>query len=238
MLEIDLHVHTLFSHCGLHTVLELINQARLTGMKGLALTDHGLTMGGRLNDVFFNRFQCPYEDIKLLKGIECNILDENGTIDLPSAFIPFLDVVLLGIHHNTPKGCSRDYYTSLLINAMEKNSRVDIITHPNDSAYPLDYQSIARKASRMGMALELNNSRIFYSRSSIEQTIALLQACKEEKCFIAVCSDTHAIHELGQDSSVVPLLRSVEFPGELLVTRDADTTLEFIKSRKSFIAGA
>ncbi len=238
MLEIDLHVHTLFSHCGLHTVLELINQARLTGMKGLALTDHGLTMGGRLNDVFFNRFQCPYEDIKLLKGIECNILDENGTIDLPSAFIPFLDVVLLGIHHNTPKGCSRDYYTSLLINAMEKNSRVDIITHPNDSAYPLDYQSIARKASRMGMALELNNSRILYSRSSIEQTIALLQACKEEKCFIAVCSDTHAIHELGQDSSVVPLLRSVEFPGELLVTRDADTTLEFIKSRKSFIAGA
>ena len=52
MLEIDLHVHSIFSHCGLHTVLELINQARATGMKGLAITDHGLTMGGRLNDVF------------------------------------------------------------------------------------------------------------------------------------------------------------------------------------------
>ncbi len=232
MLEIDLHVHSLFSHCGLHTVLELINQARLTGMKGLAITDHGLTMGGRLNDVFFNRFHCPYDDLELLKGIECNILDEKGTIDLPSAFVPFLNVVLLGIHHNTPKGCSREYYTSLLIRAMEKNSCVDIISHPNDTAFPLDYQPVARKASAMGMALELNNSRILYSRSSIEDTISLLQICRQEKCFIAVCSDTHAIHELGQDSSVAPLLKRVDFPEELVVTRDASSTLQFLRTRR------
>ncbi len=232
MLEIDLHVHSLFSHCGLHTVMELINQARANGMKGLAITDHGLTMGGRLNDVFFNRFHCPYDDLELLKGIECNILDENGTIDLPSAFVPFMDVVLLGIHHNTTKGCSREYYTSLLIRAMEKNGTVDIITHPNDSSFPIDYRSVARKAYSMGMALELNNSRILYSRSSIKDTISLLQICMQEKCFIAVCSDTHAIHELGQDSSVTPLLKEVGFPEELIVTRDASSTMQFIQARK------
>lgn len=182
--------------------------------------------------MFFNRFHCPYDDLELLKGIECNILDEKGTIDLPSAFVPFLDVVLLGIHHNTPKGYSREYYTSLLIRAMEKNSSVDIITHPNDSSFPLDYRSVARKASDMGMALELNNSRILYSRSSIEDTMSLLRICMQEKCSIAVCSDTHAIHELGQDSSVTPLLKSVEFPEELIVTREASCTMKFLRERK------
>ncbi|HEX3020017.1 MAG TPA: PHP domain-containing protein [Chitinispirillaceae bacterium] len=232
MLEIDLHVHSLFSHCGLHTILELINQARVTGMKGLAITDHGLTMGGRLNDVFYNRFRCPFEDIRLLKGIECNILDEQGAIDLPESFLPFMDIVLLGIHHNTPKGCPREYYTSLLIRAMEKNPAIDIITHPNDSIYPLDYLSIAKKASASGIALELNNSRILYSRSSVDDTLNLLRICKQEKCQIAVCSDTHAIQELGQDSSVAPLLKMVDFPEELLITSNAAATMKFIQNRK------
>ncbi|HEX2955959.1 MAG TPA: PHP domain-containing protein [Chitinispirillaceae bacterium] len=232
MIQIDLHVHSIFSRCGLHTVLELINKARALGMKGLAVTDHGLTMGGRLNDVFFNRFICPFDDILFFKGIECNILDEHGAIDLPSEYQPYLDVVLLGVHPNTPKGLSREYYTSLLISAIEKNPRIDIITHPNDSVYPLDYAVIANKAASLGIALELNNSRILYSRSSVENTLSFLKVCKQERCRIAVCSDTHAIHELGQDSSVIPLLEKADFPENLIITRDASTTLVFLNEIK------
>ena len=231
MLQVDFHVHSLFSQCGLHTILELLEKARALGLKGLALTDHGPTLGGKLNSVFFERFKSPFREVVLLKGIECNILDKDGTIDLPESFLPFLDIVLLGIHPNTPEGLSRTEYTEMLISAMEKNACIDIITHPNDSHYPVDYCILAREAARRGVALELNNSRILYSRTGIDETLLFLRACKEERCFVAVCSDTHALHELGLDESVRPLLESVRFPKELIVTESAFSAFDFVKSR-------
>ena len=232
MLQIDLHVHTLFSLCGIHTVMELLERARMLGMKGLAITDHGLTIGGRLNSPFFERFQSPYPDIKVLKGIECNILDEKGTIDLPPNFVQWIDVVLAGIHPNIEKGLGRERYTDMVIAAIEKNPSIDIISHPNDPAYPVDYLKLARSAKNKGVALELNNSKILYKRSSVEDTISLIEACRDMGCSMAVCSDTHAILELGRDDSVMPLLVKANFPEELLVTRTAETTLAFIDSRK------
>ena len=52
MLEIDLHRTSIFLFAGF--ILKGADKSgRATGMKGLAIaTDHGLTMGGRLNDVF------------------------------------------------------------------------------------------------------------------------------------------------------------------------------------------
>lgn len=232
MIDIDLHVHSLFSHCGLHTILELIEQARKLGMKGLAITDHGMTLGGRLNSVFFDRFICPYHDFHLFKGIECNILDDQGSIDLPEKLLPFMDIILLGVHHNTPKGLTKEYYTNILLSAINKN-QIDIITHPNDSIYPLDYPVIVREASKRGIAIELNNSRILYSRGTIEDTMFLLECCKQEKCRVAICSDTHSIHELGQDNSVQPLLNQSNFPHDLLITNSATATLQFISERKA-----
>ncbi|NLE00197.1 MAG: PHP domain-containing protein [Fibrobacter sp.] len=231
MLPVDLHVHSLFSNCGLHTILELLSQAKLLGLEAIAITDHGKTLGGRLNEVFFKRFICPYDEVRLYKGIECNILNEQGEIDIIKSLLPFIDIVLLGIHPNTPRGNSEEYYTSLLISAMQKNPCIDIITHPNDTAYPVDYAVLAREAKLRGIALELNNSRIRYNKSNVEDTCNFLNACKSEGCSVAVCSDTHAIHELGGDESVAPLLEKTCFPSELIVTRSASQTLQFIENR-------
>ncbi|MDG5815481.1 PHP domain-containing protein [Chitinispirillales bacterium ANBcel5] len=232
MIDFDLHVHTIFSKCGIHTVLELINQGRALGMKGIAITDHGLTLGGRLNNPFFERFKSPFKDFDVLKGVECNIIDENGAIDTPDSFMPFIDVVLLGIHPNTQKKMDSSQYTEMLIKAIDKNPSIDIITHPNDPSYPVNYEEVARVARKNGVALELNNSKIMYKRSTVENTLKLVEACKSTGCTMAVCSDTHAIHELGDDSYVTPLLDKVGFPEELIVNRDTTTTLQFIESRK------
>lgn len=232
MIDVDLHVHSIFSLCGLHTVLELLERARVLGMKGFAVTDHGLTLGGRLNSVFFERFVSPDPAVRILKGIECNIVDRNGTIDLPAEYVRFLDVVLLGIHPNTRKGLSMEEYTDMLVAALRKNREIDVITHPNDPNYPVDYRRLARAAVQSGAALELNNSKILYARSSADEALELLAACREFGCRVTVSSDTHAIHELGEDSSVTPLLHKAEFPAELVVNRTPDAAFSFIAERR------
>lgn len=233
MIPVDFHVHSLFSQCGLHTILELLTQAKQLGMKGFAITDHGLTLGGRLNSVFFERFKCPDPDFLLYKGIECNIIDDEGGIDLPRNFLPYIDIVLLGIHPNCKKGLRAEDYTGMLIKAMHKNPQVDIITHPNDPAYPVDYDRLAKAAAAEGVALELNNSKICYSRSSVDEAIQLLTACKTSGCFIAVNSDTHAIHELGDDSAVLPLIKKTAFPTELILNYDPARAAAFVAHRLS-----
>jgi len=232
VLEVDFHVHSLFSLCGLHTLLELVARAHELGMKGFAVTDHGKTIGGRLTSVFFERFVSPDPQVAVLKGIECNVLDEQGGIDLPHEYLKFLDIVLCGMHSNFPKGCSKQICTDSLIAVIEKNPQVDCITHPNDTAYPIDYGVLAQVAARHGVAIELNNSKILYARSTEDEARKLLVACGEEGCRIAVNSDTHAIHELGDDRSVAPLLRETGFPRELIVNRDAAAAFAFIEERR------
>ena len=233
MIAVDFHVHSIFSLCGLHTVLELLERARVLGMKGFAVTDHGPVLGGRINSVFFERFVSPDPNISILKGIECNLLDRKGTIDLPGEYLRFIDIVLCGFHTNFQKGLDRRASTDIVLAALHRNPLVDIITHPNDAAYPVDYGVLAEAAAAAGVALELNNSKIRYTRSAPAEAVALLAACKEKHCRIAVSSDTHAIHELGDDAAVAPLLRQVDFPQELIVNRTAATAFDFVEERRS-----
>jgi putative hydrolase len=53
MIPVDFHSHSLFSGCGVHTVLEMLTAAKAKGLKGLAITDHGKLVKGRANSVFF-----------------------------------------------------------------------------------------------------------------------------------------------------------------------------------------
>ncbi len=232
MLEVDLHTHSLFSLCGLHTIVEMLTQAKKLGMKALAITDHGKTLGGRLSGVFFERLQEPIPGIKLLKGIESNVLDQSGNIDCPTKLLKYMDVVLLGIHPNIQNGLGIKAYTKMLITAIEKNRYVDVITHPNDPYYPINFKTIAECAKQNDLALELNNSKIMLNRVSVELTEDMLTECKNTGCFIAVNSDAHALNEIGLDDSVTPLLKNVNFPEELIINRNMETALDFINRKK------
>jgi len=55
VLKVDLHSHSLFSNCGLHTVLEMLTAAKNAGLKALAITDHGTALEGRISSPFFDR---------------------------------------------------------------------------------------------------------------------------------------------------------------------------------------
>jgi putative hydrolase len=232
MICVDLHVHTFFSRCGIHTHLEILREARRLGMKGVAITDHGPALKGRLSSPFYDRLHNPIDGVRLLKGMECNLGDQAGEIDLPDTHLPHLDIVLLGIHPNTPKDKTPRHYTDMLIAAIERNPAVDIITHPNDTSYPVEFEPLAEAARDRGVALEINNSKTMLRRVGDDLTRGLIRACGRCGCRMAVCSDTHAINELGRDDAVRPLLARERFPESLLVNGSERRAYAFIDERR------
>lgn len=232
MLTVDLHSHTFFSCCGIHTHLELLTRARELGMQALAITDHGPELEARITPPLFDRLKAPLAGIRLLKGMECNLVGTDGTIDLPRRFLKHLDLVLLGIHPNTAQGLGMETYTGALIAAMEKNPCVDIITHPDSRTYLNDLPTLCLAAREHGVAIEINNSRVLLGRSTPERMSELIHICKETGCLIAVNSDTHALEELGRDEDVRPLLIKAGFPEERIVNRDYDSAMQWIDSRR------
>lgn len=236
MLEADLHVHSLFSSCGLHTYLELFTRARELGMKAVAITDHGPALGAKIPPPFFDRLHHLVDGVKLLKGMECNLVGEDGEIDLPVGVVKHLDVVLLGIHPNTPRGLGPERYTRMLLRALERNPVVDIVVHPNDPAYPLDFRAVAEAAAERGVAMELNNSKTMLKRVPDDVTRELVAAVKDSGCRLVVNSDTHALHELGSDAHVEPFLIEAAFPEERIFSRSATRVFDFLEERRQLKA--
>ena len=232
MLTVDLHSHSLFSTCGLHTALEMLTRAKALKLKAFAITDHGLTLKGCLNSIFFKRLMDPVPGIRLLKGVECNLLETPGNIDCPTEFLPDMDVVLLGIHHNIQKGLGQSRYTEMLLAAMEKNPYVDIIAHPNVLGYEVEFEPVAKAAIGYGMALELNNSKSALGKTSPKATQELILACKRLECPVVVSSDAHAINEIGQDTAIRPILENLKFPEDLIVNKDKSSAIAFIEKRR------
>lgn len=87
MLKIDLHVHSICSD-GLNTINEICNFARKKQLKAVAITDHGpgLLPWHISKDYFYllGRLAPHYKTKKssVLLGIETNIIDQHGKLDL------------------------------------------------------------------------------------------------------------------------------------------------------------
>jgi putative hydrolase len=232
MIKVDFHTHSIFSACGIHTHLEILTRARELGMVAVAITDHGPTFNPKMPGPFYERLHNPLPGIRLLKGMECNLSGRKGAIDAPPHFVKYLDLVLVGLHQNTPEGLGRKANTDMLIKVMEKNPCVDIITHPNDPIYVVDFKRLAEAACHHGVALELNNSKSLLDRTAPELTEALVSACKKVGCRMAVNSDMHAIEELGCDDAVRPYLEAAHFPAKLIVNGTPEQAFAFIEERR------
>jgi putative hydrolase len=232
MIPVDLHSHSLFSGCGVHTVVELLTRARERGLAALAVTDHGPALGGRLNSVFFERLHEPVAGIRLLKGVESNLGPHPGTTDFPPAHLRHCDVALVGIHANTPRGLAPEQYTDLLLSALEANPFLDIVTHANSAEYPVAIGSLARGVRDLGRALELNNSKVALGQVDDSVTEALIKACMGEGCPVVVSSDAHTLDEVGSDEAIRAVMSRLAFPEALVLNRTPEDAFTFIESRR------
>ncbi|NLP46544.1 MAG: phosphatase [Epulopiscium sp.] len=234
---LDTHCHTVSSGHAYSTAKELIEQAKAIGLELIAITDHAPMMPGSTHPFYFSNLSViPSEisGVEVLKGVEVNILNTQGEIDLEESLLERLDIVIASFHPPCYEMGSKEKNTYALIETM-KNPYVNIIGHPDDSRFPLDYEAIVKAAKKYGVLLEVNNSSLrpghFRSEGSRENITQYLSYCKKYEVPITVGSDAHFYLDVGNLQRAHHLLMEVGMPEELIVNTSVDLLKKFLKRK-------
>lgn len=237
--EVDLHIHTVASNHAYSTVKEVATCAAEKGLKMIAITDHGPKMpGGPHHYHFSNLIALPEEiaGVRVLRGVEANIMGLNGALDLPPQILEKLDVVLAGFHEGTGYlGNSVEENTQAMINAL-KNPFVHIIVHPGNPAFPINLEKVVLVAKRLGKVLEFNNKSFNLSRAgSILNCTKLAKLAKKHQLMVAVNSDAHYCDAVGDFSSANGLLQDAGITSEQILNTTLPKVISYLNEQKKIM---
>lgn len=229
---VDTHIHTIASGHAFSTVEEIVAAAHRRGLEGVAITDHGPALPGGPHIYHFMALRFIPEimqGVRVLRGVEANILDE-GKLDIGAEAMEYLDIVLAGLHEGCGNsGTSAAENTRTLLQAME-NPWVDIITHPGNPAYPLDYIAVVEQAVRTNTALEINSSSFTTSRkNSAPNCLEIARLCAEKGALVAVGSDAHISSGVGEFTCAVEALEQSGVLPAQVVNRDLKALVAFLQ---------
>ncbi|WP_417395149.1 DNA polymerase/3'-5' exonuclease PolX [Gimesia chilikensis] len=162
----DLHMHTTATD-GKASIQEMAEGALAKGYQYIAITDHSkrVTMANGLDAKRLRahwkeieKVQQKVPDIQILKGIECDIL-EDGTMDLPDDVLSEADWVIAVLHYGLKQ--PQDQINKRLLNAIQ-NPHVSILGHLSGRLIgkrpgaDLNYGEILKAAADHGVMLEIN----------------------------------------------------------------------------------
>ncbi len=221
----DLHTHTMASGHGYSTLKENIEAAKERGLKALGLSEHGPAMPGGPHIFFFSNYRCiprQYGDLRLLCGIEANIMDYDGTLDVEDWILAGMDYVIASMHVPCCKPGTIEENTRGTIAAM-KHPYVTIIGHPDDSRYLLNRKEVVLAAKEEGVAIEINNSSLnpkAARKNGKENILELLDYCKQYQVPVLLGTDSHICYTIGDFAETDKLLAEVMFPEELILNYD------------------
>ncbi len=231
---LDVHAHTIASGHAYSTVHDLAREARNTGLKMFALTDHGPAMpGGPHVYHIANQKVIPrvIEEVFVLRGVEANIIDFNGKLDVEDSILKNLDIVLASLHDVTIKSGSKEEHTNAFLKAME-NKYVDIIAHPGNPTFPIEEEKILKAAKENNVLIEINNSSFGKSRpGSKENCIRIAKMAKELKVPLVIGSDAHIAFQLGKFDYVEKVLKEIEMPEELIMNTSLSKMLNYLEGK-------
>lgn len=233
-IKLDTHTHTIASTHAYSTVSELASEAAKKGLEAIAITDHGPALPDAPHHWHFQNIKnIPREicGVKILYGVELNILDIDGNVDLEEDLLGKLDVVNASIHGPAYKSGDEKDHTR----AYEKivtNPYVDIICHSGSPHYSYDYEKIIKLAKKHHKLMEINNHSFYVRKKSIENCRKIAQLCAENEVGIVVTSDAHICYDLGEYGHALDMLKEISFPEKLIMNRDFRSFEEFMSVRK------
>ena len=129
-IKIDTHTHTIASGHAYNTIREMASMAARKWLEGLAITEHAPKMPGSCGLYYFQNLKVvprQMENLRLLFGVELNILDENGTVDLPEDTIVYNGPLTNMLVASTP--------VVSLMNASGCLENIKLVTSDRDSWY-------------------------------------------------------------------------------------------------------
>ncbi len=229
---IDTHCHTISSGHAYSTISEIAETAAVKGLKLIAMTDHGPAMPGgpHIFHIGNQRVIPDYiKGVRVLKGVEANIMDYEGGLDLPVSYLKNLEIVIASFHDVCVAPGSVEENTRALLGAM-RNPYVDIIAHPGNPYYPIDIDRLIQCAYDTGKLIEINNSSFIGSRKgSAENCRRIAAKAKDKGVKLVAGSDCHICYDVGKFNKVEEIFKEVAMPEELVINTDPQKLINYLK---------
>ncbi len=231
---LDVHTHTIVSGHAYSTLMENAKAASEKGIKVLGTTEHGCTMPHAPHIWYFNNYKVlPREmyGVTMLYGVEANIMDYAGRLDMDDETLVKLDIVIGSIHDEVYKVGNIDENTEAFMNVI-KSGKVDIIGHLGNPKVPVDFEKVVRCAKEHNVLIEINNSSFTTSRiGSLGNCKKIAQLCKEYGNMIIINSDAHFCSKIGEFSEAVSMLESIDFPENRIINSNPDMLLDMLRKK-------
>lgn len=230
---LDLHTHTLVSGHAYCTLREMARAAADKGLALLGITEHAPALPGTCGKLYFHNLKVvPRElyGVRLLLGTEVNIMDYEGRLDLSNGLLRRQDIVIASMHTPCIAPGTREENTGAFLGAI-KNPCVNIIGHPDDSRYPVDYLALVQAAKEYGKVLELNAHSLDPScnrEGAWENDLCMLKHCMKYEVPVVMSSDAHFDTYIGEFSRPEKLLEELDFPQELVLNRSVEALSGYV----------
>lgn len=230
----DLHMHTIVSNHAFNTITEMAQKAKELGLYAIAITEHGPAMPDSPHPwYFYGLSTLPHriEDIWLLKGVEANVCDRNGSLDFSAEDFErnAFDWVIASIHSDIfPGPLTEDEATELWLK-VAANPYVDCIGHSESEAFRYDYDVVTKEFAKRHKVVEINANSAVVRPGNEKNMRELALSCKKNGTKIAVDSDAHSIYRIAHFETVLPMLHEIDFPKELIVNADRENLIAVLK---------
>ncbi len=221
----DYHTHTRASD-GHSTLEENVLAAKEAGLCEFVASDHGfLSVFAGMTPKNFAKQQAFVQEkhgVRVLQGIESNIILPDGTIDTPDEYIRKLDVLTVGFHRFLkPKYAFSKFIfvngfgrksakqklvkvnTQAYVNALDKYP-IDIVAHLGHKA-PVEAREIFEKAKETGAYIELNAKHL-------DAFLPYLKDALEVGVNFIVGSDAHRARDIGRFDEIEKFVKDNEIP--------------------------
>ena len=230
---LDSHTHTIVSGHAYGTIDEMARYASEHDVKLIAFTEHGPAIENAPERIYFGNFAIlPREmyGIRVRFGVELNILDYDGTIDLPERELKKQDLCIASIHVNCYDAGTAAQNTNAYVKCLE-NPYVNIIGHPDDGRVPVDYETLVAAAKENHKLLEVNNHSLRPTSvrfdGAKDNLRRMLELCMEYNQPVIMDSDAHFMNSIGDTQFTMPLIKELAFPEELIVNTDLEKYFEY-----------
>ena len=221
-LQADLHTHTIASTHAYSTIMENCQWAAQYGLKAIAMTDHGMAMPDSPHEWhFYNMRVLPRQicGVTVLKGVEANIININGELDIPEWTLKSMEWVVASMHEEAIKPDTVENITNAYLKACE-NPYIDVIGHCTSNSFMFDYEKCVKAFKEYEKLVEVNESSIINKPGSRENCYELLKLCKKYEVPVVVDSDSHFCQNIGQTPNAIKIIEDIDFPENLIVNYD------------------
>lgn len=225
----DLHTHTIASTHAYATVTEMAYEAAKLGLFALAVTDHARTMPGAPGPFYFESLGLLPEylqGVRLLRGIEANISDYDGNLDVEASLQQHLDWIVASMHTITLDGKATVEKCTNAYLKLAENPNVNVIGHSGSEYFKYDYDKVIPVFAKNGKLVEINDSAFRYDRDYVGNCVTIAKLCKKYGARICVDTDAHFTNTLGRAYKTLEMLEDIDFPEKLIV----NTSVENLKA--------